>query len=256
MKNLLSKISKLALIPALAFTLNTGKAHAQKVEFNPGVYAGVMGSSYSGFKVYDNWESHFKDIEGDETLKYKKIKDNFDVSVGTDLGILLKNNVSFGLTSKYSLTENFEDAKKYLSLVELHDWDYDYTRIHGIYLKQKTPSLGAYLKIPFDKENRLALRSSFRKAGTVEEKREDVYLEPELNSKLKCEGPPTPRDETEDLTRVFEETKSNTLLNKNSVEYQFYSDGAIIGFELFYETDWKKVHEIGASLNISWDNLY
>lgn len=244
--NLLSKISKLALIPALALALNTGKTNAQKLEFNPEISMGWAAGTYSDLKIYDNWQDHFKNLYGDEKLEHIKTKGNNVFDIGVDLGLSIKK-FSLGLSSRYSLDEISNE--KSLSAIELHDWKFDYARIHEMVLKQKAPSLGAYFKIPIGENGRLVLRDSFRKVGIDEIKREDT----ELSSRLKC---PTPTDDTKTLTRVFERTKSKVLLNKAGLEYQFYSSGAIVGFELFYETDWNKVHGAGGKINIYWDNLY
>lgn len=258
MKNLLNKIGKALLVPTLALSLGVQKSNAQednypKIEFNPGVSVGWDISKYSGPKVYDNWQEHFEDLTGNERLEEGKTYKKVNCEFGTDLGILFKNGFSFGLNTKYSLTENSKMSKNYLCKTELHNWEFDYANINEVFLRQKTPSLGAYLKFPISEDIKLVLRSSIRNAELNEVKREDKNLK-DIDIRLKCE--PSPVDDTKGLTRIFEEKKSNVLLNRNGAEFQFYNEGAICGMEVFYETDWNKIHQAGFSLNFSLDNLY
>ena len=72
MKNILSKIGKSLLIPALAFSLNTKDANSQKLEFKPIVSVGIGTTNQSKFNVYEEWETHFKGLNGDEQLINKE----------------------------------------------------------------------------------------------------------------------------------------------------------------------------------------
>jgi hypothetical protein len=243
MKNILNKLGKSLLIPALAFSLGTKQVNAQKLEFNPGVYGGAGTTHYSKFEIYPNWQSHFKKLNGNEELKHKKIKAYGDFQIGTDLGISF-NEFSFGLNARYSISEVFKE--KSLSVIELHNWKFDYARIYEATLKQKYPSLGFYIKFPVGKETKMLLRGSARKAEINEIKREDVSLSP---ADAKCD--PVPIDETSNLTREFERIKSKTLLNKIGLEFQTRDeDEALWGWELYYESDWKRVHELGANVSV------
>jgi hypothetical protein len=243
MKNLLGKIVKPLLIPALALSMNLKNADAQKLEFHPGIYGGVGTTKYSKFEMYSNWEQHFKGLDGDEELKHKKIKAYGDFQVGVDLGISF-NNFSFGLNSRYSISEVFKERA--LSAVELHNWHFDYATVYEATLKQKTPSLGAYVKFPVWEDTEMVLRGSARKSEINEIKREDVYFAPDSDSKC----PPTPSDDTDGITREFERARTKTLLNRIGLELQSPEDEGMWGLELYYETDWKRVHAFGANVNL------
>jgi hypothetical protein len=167
-----------------------------------------------------------------------------DFGVGADLGIKFKK-FSLGLNTEYSLATALENRS--LAVIELHNWNFNYAKIHEITLNQKTPSLGIYFKIPFDKENSIKLTGAFRKAQTIEIKRED----PNIHPAAKCA--PVPSDNTDDLTKVFEKTKSKTLLNKIGLEYQSKDENGILGLSFYYETDWKKIHEFGLNLSLYFD---
>jgi hypothetical protein len=243
MKNLLSKIAKPLLISALALSMSMKDADAQKLEFKPEISVGGKLTNHGGLKVYDDWQKHFLKLSGDEELKYKKVGYYFDSQVGADIGIALKN-FSFGLTSRYYVTD-FKKERT-LSAVELHNWHYDYVRIHEFSLKQTTPSLGIYLNFPIDNNHKISLRGSMRKAKICEIKREDI----DLKQDSKCDAAPV--DGTDDYTREFERNCYKTNLSKIGLELQTIDD-VTGGIELYYETDWKKVHELGANLSIYFD---
>lgn len=243
MKNLISKIGKSLLIPALAFSLNTKKVDAQKLELNSGIYFGGGAANYSKFKMYSDWQSHFKDLNGDEKLKHKKLKAYGDFQFGADFGISFKD-FSLGLTSRYSIVDLFKE--KPLSAVELHNWKFNYAKVHEATLKQKTPSMGIYLKFPVGGETKMILRGYARKAEIDEIKREDIYF---ATKDSKCD--PVPADYTKELTREFERTKIKTILNKLGLEFQSRDEDDILwGLELYYETDWKRVHEVGGNMSV------
>jgi hypothetical protein len=65
-------------------------------------------------------------------------------------------------------------------------------------------------------------------------KREDIRF------KQPIECAPAPNDNTEDLTKEFENKKTKTLLNKIGLEIQISDDSGRLGIEGFYETDWEK----------------
>lgn len=239
MKNIFSKIGKSLLIPALALSMNTKNLDAQKLEFNPVFSVGGKLTNYAGLRVYDDWKKHFLYLSGDEQLKYTKIRYYFDSQIGADVGLAFKD-FSFGLTSRYYITDLKKERT--LSAVELHNWDIDYARIHEFALKQQTPSIGAYVKFPCKNDWDIALKGSVRNVKISEIKREDIDLAP----KLKCYEPV---DETDDLTREFERNTKKNLLSKIGLELQQKGD-ATGGIEIYYETDWKKIHELGANLSI------
>jgi len=243
MKNLLGKIVKPLLIPALAFSMSLKNTDAQKLEFNPGISLGGGACNYSGIKIYDDWQSHFKNFNGDEELKNKKIKAYFECEVEADLGISFKS-FSFGINSRYSIPQAIKGRS--LSAIELHNWHFDYAKICEATLNQKYPSLGAYIKFPTRKNEQICFRGSFRKAGISNIKREDINLYTKPSPDAKCDE--VPIDDTKNIARVFERTKSKTLLNKMGLEYQIRDRGSIGGLELYYETDWNKVHELGLSI--------
>jgi hypothetical protein len=239
MKNILSKLAKPLLIPVLALSMNLKNADAQKLEFNPVISAGGKFTNHAGLKVYDDWHKHFLNLRGDEELKYKKVGYYFDSQVGVDVGLAFKN-FSVGLTSRYYITDLKKERT--LSAVELHNWYFNYARIHEFSLKQKTPSIGIYVNLPRDEHNRISLKGSVRNVDISEVKREDINLVP----KSKCEEP---ADDTNGLTKEFERNKCRTLLSKIGLELQ-KTDDVTGGIELYYETDWKKIHELGANLSI------
>jgi len=119
MKNILSKIGKSLLIPALALSLNTKDANSQKIEFKPEMSIGAGLSHYSGFKVYQDWNKHFVGLDGDEKLSNKKIAGYPDWQVGLDMGLKFKK-FSFGVTSRYSIAEAIKE--KSLSTITLNNW--------------------------------------------------------------------------------------------------------------------------------------
>ncbi|MGY4884035.1 MAG: hypothetical protein ACP5NZ_00460 [Nanobdellota archaeon] len=244
MKNLITKISKIILIPAFAMSMNLKNADAQKLEFYPTFSAGAGLGHYSNFKIYDNWQSHFKGLDGDEVLKDKKIKPYAECEIGADIGIDF-NGFSFGINSRYSLAQAI--YQRSLSAIELHNWDFDYARIHEATLNQKMPSAGVYFKFPLKNGNRMCLRGGVKKAEINQIKREDDYFTPDS----KCDA--TPVDDTKNLTYEFERTKNKILLNKMSLEYLTPVDGGTTGFEFYYETDWKRTHEVGATINLYID---
>jgi len=241
MKNILAKITKPLLIPVLALSMNLKNADAQKLEFNPGFYIGGGATTYSNLKIYDDWQSHFKGLSGDEVLKYKKIRGHFNFQPALDLGIAFKN-FSFGFNLGYSVSEAVKE--KTLSSIDLYNWHYNYARIREASLKQKTPSLGIYLKFPVGDDGKICLRGSARKVDINEIKREDIYFAPES----KCDQ--TPIDDTKNSTREFERIGCKTLLNKIGLEYQSFVEEGLSGFGLYYETDWKRVHELGANVSL------
>ena len=244
MKNIWNKIVKPLLIPALALSMCLKNMDAQKLEFSPGAYIGGGRSKYSNFKIYDGWQKHFKGLNGDEELKYTEKMKFSDFGVGADLGIKFKK-FSMGLNTEYSIAAALEDRP--LAAIELHNWNFDYAKIQEIALNQKTPSLGVYIKIPFDEYNSIKLKGAFRKVQTTEIKRED----PNIHPAAKCA--PVPSDNTDDLTKVFEKTKSKTLLNKIGLEYKAKDESEILGLDFYYETDWKKIHEFGLNLSLYFD---
>jgi hypothetical protein len=239
MKNILSKLAKTLLIPALALSMSMKDADAQKLEFKPVISVGGKLTNHADLNVYDNWHKHFSNLRGDEELKYKKIGYYFDSQVGADAGLAFKN-FSAGLTSRYYITD-FKKERT-LSAVELHNWKFDYARIHEFVLKQLTPSLGIYLNFPIDKKRNLSLKGSLRKAKICEIKREDINLKQDS----KCEEP---ADDTNGLTKEFERNCYKTNLSKIALELQT-TDDVTGGIELYYETDWKRVHELGANLSV------
>jgi hypothetical protein len=241
MKNIFAKIAKPLLIPALALSMNLKNADAQKLEFNPGFYIGGSATNYSNLKIYDDWKTHFKGLSGDEVLKYKKIRGHFNFQPALDLGIAFKN-FSFGLNVGYSVSEAVKE--KTLSSIDINNWHYNYARIREASLKQKTPSLGVYLKFPTREGGKVCLRGSARKVDINEIKREDINLNPPS----KCDT--TPIDDTKNSTKEFERTECKTLLNKIGLEYQSPVEEGLSGFGLYYETDWKRVHELGANLSL------
>jgi hypothetical protein len=261
MKNLVSKIGKAILIPALALSLGVQKSSAQdeqhrKIEFTPVVNFGFGGNLYSGFKLYDNWQNHFVGLDGDEELKQKTINPYANLDVGFDLGILNKDNKnSFGLNVTYSL---FDKAmNRDVACVELHNWNFDYVKIHELVLKDNLPSLGVYFKGQVGRDNYFLLRGSLRKAEFTEIKREDPNIDQrdqDSKSNLKCA--PTPIDNTNELTRVFETNKTKSLVSKLGVEILGEYDELNLGAELYYETDWKKFHSLGLTLNFYLNNLF
>jgi hypothetical protein len=101
-KNLLSKISKLAIIPALAFSLNNNEINAQKrFETEIGMHMDFKASHHPDFEVPDDWLSHMRDLNYyyEETLDLKDSKTYFfpdvyfsfvphwELSNGTEVGI-------------------------------------------------------------------------------------------------------------------------------------------------------------------------
>lgn len=240
MKNILSKIGKSLLIPALAFSISTKDANSQKLEFNPEISVGGKFTYHAGLEAYPDWDKHFIKLDGNEELKYKEIGKYCDSQIGADLGIAFKN-VSFGLTSRYYITDIKKERT--LSSVELHNWKFDYARINEFAMKQITPSIGAYVKFPIGVDYELALKGSSRKVKISEIKREDK----DLGLQLKCD--PVPIDETNKLTKEFERSSYKSLLSKIGLELQVIDDSNL-GFEVYYETDWKKIHELGANLSL------
>ncbi len=244
MKNILSKIGKSLLIPALAFSLNTKDANSQKLEFKPIVSVGIGTTNQSKFNVYEEWETHFKGLNGDEQLINKDMEKYGDFKVGFDMGIKF-DNLAIGLSSDYSIAKSLKSIP--LVAIELHDWNFNYSRINEFFLKQKTPSIGAYFRFPLKDNAEMCLRGSAREAYIDERKREDIYFA----ENPKCV--PTPRDDTDYLTQEFEKTKTKTFLNKIGLEVQISDEDGRCGFEGFYETDWKNVNIFGLNTNVWFD---
>lgn len=240
MKNILSKIGKSLLIPALAFSINSRDANSQKLEFNPIVGAGIGTTNQSNFNVYKGWENHFKGLNGDEQLINKDMERYGDFKVGFDIGIKF-DNLALGLSSDYSIAKALTSIP--LAAIELHDWNFNYARINEFSLKQKTPSIGAYFRFPLNDDATICLRGSVREAYLEERKREDLYFA----ENSKCS---TPRDDTDYLTQEFEKIKSKTLLNKIGLEVQISDENGRCGFEGFYETDWERVNIFGLNANV------
>lgn len=240
MKNILNKLGKSLLIPAIALSLNTKQADAQKLNLHPELSVGYSIPNLSKFKIYDDWESHFKGFNGDEQLINEKLEKSPDLKVGLNLGVDL-DNFSVGLFSNYSITQAINQTP--LAAIELHNWKFDYAKINEFSLKQKTPSIGAYIAFSLNDNLNICLKGSARTAEINEIKREDIYF----SKDAKCD--PIPRDKTEDLTQEFENTKTKTLLNKIGLEVQFSDDTGNFGLEGFYETDWKRINLLGLNLN-------
>lgn len=241
MKNILSKIGKSLLIPTLALSMNTNDLKAQKLNIKPEISAGSGITNFSRFNVYSNWEDHFNGLDGDEKLTDTKMEKYADFQVGLNLEIK-HPNFSWGIYSKYSITQAINEIP--LAAIELHNWKFDYARVNEFFLKQTTPSIGIYVNFPVNENVMICLKNSLRQAKIVESKREDISL----NNQLKCA--PAPNDNTEDLTKEFENKKTKTLLNKIGLEIQISDDSGRLGIEGFYETDWKRINVLGLTGNI------
>jgi len=251
MNNLINKLIKPLLIPALSLSLNSSTLSAQdnhplKINFSNRLnFCGVI-SNYNDLKIYDNWKDHFEDLNGDEKLKYFKFNVLGDLGMGLDFGISL-NRYSLGITSEVSLREIMGNQR--LAYIELHDWKYDYTKILDIKERTKIPDLGVYFQIPTkNKDYSIILRASMGKSEIIEERREDKSLkkQPENPNKLKCEFP---EDNTKKLTKVFERKKTIYKNTRIGIEFNEKSNELDSGVELYYETNWDNMNTLGLSIS-------
>jgi hypothetical protein len=55
-----------------------------------------------------------------------------------------------------------------LLAIELNNWKFDYARINEFFLKQTTPSIGAYINFPINENVRVCVKGSARQAKIVE----------------------------------------------------------------------------------------
>jgi hypothetical protein len=242
-RNLLSNLGKLALIPTLAFSLNTNKIQAQTSLELQGEYALRFGwSSYTNkMSPYENWRDHFIVKKGDPALNltnetlFKRVDLDVALYPTLDLGGYIK----IGGAVEGSLGNLL--TKRSLNKISLENWDThnDPIEMQSIYTRQITPSLGGFIEFPVNGWDYLRFKATVQKYKAVEEKRQDKKYQPAL----KCTGPHHSIEDTE----IFEEKRlPNKLTKKFSIDWKMTDRDprGLIG--VYYETDFNGFNEFGA----------
>lgn len=157
-KNLMSRIGKLALIPALAFSLNTGKIQAQEKKFNTdfNLYIGPKVSHYPEFKVPEDWQSHFRDLDfyyGNygKGIKLKSTKFPFGadvLTIGFNSYFKLKNGLEVG-TSVEGGFQNLRCLNRVSQAKVFFGKDYERSFwVKDLTLLKLSPNFGPFIRIP------------------------------------------------------------------------------------------------------------
>jgi hypothetical protein len=240
MKNkntLLSKLGKLALIPALAFSLSTKNAESQNVNLSFKLeYDLSMNYSANRPQPYEKWETHFLNPQKSMSLTKRIYTPQLDFNLGSDLSFKIgKGAVGVSLdVPAYSMF-----VKRSLAKLKLHGWKSEPVTLSEYKLKQTTPSFGGFLRFPIDSESDLVLRGSFQYYNLCQENRQDKMFK---HQGAKCDEPV---DYTKEYTEVFERTCPEKLRTIKIGLELFKKDSDNEAYRIYYESDFKNFHRVG-----------
>jgi hypothetical protein len=254
-KNLISRLGKLALIPALAFSLSAKNIDAQKSEHSPKLsykmdITSAINYAVKAPKPYENWESHFLDPIGGMNLSKKIYMPELDCSFGLDFYIPI-NKTDIGLSCDLPLYSFC--ANRSLSKFEINDWKSEPVTLCEYKFRQTTPNLGAFVRFPVREDWDLGLKASLQNYKFYQENHQDKnFKENAEEQKLKCDGPTI--KPTEQFTDIFEKTKKQKIQTLRLGLELLDKEKDNGTYSAYYESDFKTFHRFGISLGFNSAN--